>query len=346
MLIQIILFDGFDLLDAIAPYEVLTAACDAAGGGIAVELVSVAGARAVPSGPTGLPIPAGGRPDLDRADVILIPGAAGPSGGDGPNTIPAILAREAAGEVPRIAAAALARPDRMVATICGGSLVLAMAGLLKGRPAVTHHLGMPLLEQAGAVPVKARVVDDGNLVTGGGVTSGLDVSLHLVDRLLGPRIAQAVEVLFEHERRGTVWRETGAAPVHTDQTAAVNREPPPSDLVPAPRDSGILGTWDVTIATPMGRQAVVYEFGVPDGVPIGTATQGAETTALGDLAVSGNRLTWTQHITKPMRLTLRFDATVEGDAMTGTAKAGVLPSSKLNGARRHGTGPAATQPAA
>jgi len=78
---------------------------------------------------------------------------------------------------------------------------------------VTHHMGMALLETAGAVPVKARVVDDGNLVTGGGVTSGLDVALHLVERTLGPRISHAVETLFEHERRGTVWSNRGAAPI-------------------------------------------------------------------------------------------------------------------------------------
>ncbi len=59
---------------------------------------------------------------------------------------------------------------------------------------------MDLLGATGAVPILARVVDDGNLVTGGGVTSGLDVSLHLVERELGRRIVHAVEQLFEYKQ--------------------------------------------------------------------------------------------------------------------------------------------------
>lgn len=61
--------------------------------------------------------------------------------------------------------------------------------------------------------VDARVVDDGDLVSAGGVTSGLDLGLYLLERAYGPRIAHAVEQLFEYERRGTVWCERGAVPV-------------------------------------------------------------------------------------------------------------------------------------
>lgn len=337
MLVQIILFDGFDLLDAIAPYEVFTAAGLNSDSGVTVEFVSAAGARAVPSGLGGLPIPATGRPDLDRAGIVLIPGAAGPTEGDGPDTVPAMLAREAAGDLPGIAAAALSRPDVTVATVCGGSLILAMAGLLKGRPAVTHHMGMAVLETAGAMPIKARVVDDGNLVTGGGVTSGIDVALHLVERFQGPRIAHAVETLFEHERRGTVWRNHGVAPVGVGQSPAVDRQRPnPTGIPQGPAKPGIAGLWDVTIATPVGKQAVTYDISVTNGAVAGTATQGTEITPLIGLAAADNRLTWSQHVTKPMKLTLRFDVVIDGDTMAGTAKAGVLPSSKLNGLRRHG----------
>ena len=335
MLVQIVLFDGFDLLDAIAPYEVFTAAGIHSGRGIQVEFVSVAGTRAVPSGPNGLPIPAAGRPDLDRAGIILIPGAAGPAEGDGPDTIPAMLARQAEGELAGIAALGLSRPGITVATVCGGSLILAMAGLLKGRPAVTHHMGMALLETAGAVPVKARVVDDGNLVTGGGVTSGIDVALHLVERFQGPRIAHAVETLFEYERRGTIWRNCGAAPIGAQEPTASDRQVPEMGSIPLrPEEPGVAGMWDVTIATPMGKQIVTYEISVANGAVAGTATQGSEVTHLIGLAASGNRLTWSQHITKPMKLNLRFEVAITGDTMTGTAKAGVLPSSKLTGARR------------
>ncbi len=81
---------------------------------------------------------------------------------------------------------AMANPDVTVATVCGGSLALAMAGLLEGRHAVTHHLGMDVLEATGVNVVHARVVDDGDLVTAGGVTSGLDLALHLLNAKLWP----------------------------------------------------------------------------------------------------------------------------------------------------------------
>ncbi len=335
MLVQIALFDGFDLLDAIAPYEVFIAAGMNGADVMDVEFVSTDGARAVPSGPRGLPIPASGKPDLDRANILLIPGAAGPTEAGGPETIPAILAREAGGALPGFADAMLSRAGKTVATVCGGSLILAMAGMLKGRPAVTHHLGMALLETAGAIPIEARVVDDGDLVTGGGVTSGLDVALHLVERFQGPRIAHAVETLFEHERRGTVWRDRGPSPTRIREAPLVSdgdrNAPGPA---PEPVRAGVAGRWDVTIATPIGKQVVTYDILVADDEMTGTATQGAEVTPLLGLAASANRLTWTQHVTRPMKLTLRFDVTVEADTMTGTAKAGVLPSSKLTGMRR------------
>jgi transcriptional regulator GlxA family with amidase domain len=80
-----------------------------------------------------------------------------------------------------------------------------MAGLLEGRRAVTHHLGLDVLEATGVEVVRARVVDDGDLIRAGGVTSGLDLGLHLLQRSFGPQVAIAVEKLFDFERRGTVW---------------------------------------------------------------------------------------------------------------------------------------------
>jgi transcriptional regulator GlxA family with amidase domain len=97
--------------------------------------------------------------------------------------------------------------------VCGGSLALAMAGLLDGRTAVTHPQGMALLDALGVITVQARVVDDGDLVSAGGVTSGLDLGLHLLERSFGSAVALAVERLFAYERRGTVWRAGGLEPV-------------------------------------------------------------------------------------------------------------------------------------
>jgi transcriptional regulator GlxA family with amidase domain len=213
MYAQIVLFDGFDPLDVIAPYEVLSAGGRVSGGMLTVELVSVEGPCEVVSGSGGLALRATGTLDPDHADLIIVPGAAGPisepEDGSKIDTIPTLLARTVETRLPELMRKALDNPKVIVATVCGGSLALAMAGLLEGRHAVTHHMGMDALGATGAIAVHARVVDDGDLVTAGGVTSGLDLGLYLLERELGPRIAHAVEELFEYERRGTVWHNMG-----------------------------------------------------------------------------------------------------------------------------------------
>ncbi|WP_439679318.1 DJ-1/PfpI family protein [Embleya sp. MST-111070] len=226
MHIQIVLFDGFDPLDVIAPYEVLYAGGLASAGAVTVELVSAEGAREVVGGTGGLALRAVGALDPERADMVVLPGASGRVGepGEVPDDdagtgerqqdelIPALLGRTLNTELPALLERAMKDPGITVATVCGGSLVLAMAGLLEGRHATTHHMGLDLLDATGAHMVRARIVDDGDLVTAAGVTSGLDLGLYLLEREVGPRIAHAVEELFAHERRGTVWRAQGPAP--------------------------------------------------------------------------------------------------------------------------------------
>lgn len=226
MHVQIVLFDGFDPLDVIAPYEVLYAGGSASGGAVTVELVSAEGAREVISGTGGLALRADGPLDLERADLLLVPGASGRVGepGEVPEEeagaggwkqdefIPVLLGRALSTPLPAFLERAMDDPRITVATVCGGSLVLAMAGLLEGRHATTHHLGLDMLDATGAHAVRARVVDDGDLITGAGVTSGLDLGLYLLEREVGPQVAHAVEELFSHERRGTVWRAQGPAP--------------------------------------------------------------------------------------------------------------------------------------
>ncbi|VEG41393.1 transcriptional regulator containing an amidase domain and an AraC-type DNA-binding HTH domain [Mycolicibacterium flavescens] len=212
---QIVLFDGFDPLDAVAPYEVLVAGSDFVAGELEVEFVSAEGPRPVVSGSRGLTLNATARLDPAKPGFVIVPGAAGPIDGDpdeGVATIPVLLARFGETAAVPMMRKAFANPDITVATVCGGSLALAMAGLLDGRHATTHHLGVDVLHATGAIPVAARVVDDDDLVTAGGVTSGLDLALHLLDRSYGPRIALAIEELFAYERRGTVWTDTGRAP--------------------------------------------------------------------------------------------------------------------------------------
>jgi transcriptional regulator GlxA family with amidase domain len=231
MHIQIVLFDGFDPLDVIAPYEVLHAGGVASRGAVSVELVSAEGPREVVSGTGGLALRATAALDPERADLVLVPGASGRVGEpgavpeDGAGTraeaeggggegelIPVVLARTLTTPLPARLRQAMDDPGVTVAAVCGGALVLAMSGLLEGRHATTHHLGLDLLDATGTHAVAARIVDDGDVVTGAGVTSGLDLGLYLLEREVGPRVAHAVEELFAHERRGTVWRATGPAP--------------------------------------------------------------------------------------------------------------------------------------
>lgn len=226
MHIQIVLFDGFDPLDVIAPYEVLYAGGSASDGAVTVELVTAEGPREVVSGTGGLTLRAAGAIDLERANMLVVPGASGRVGEPGEipeeevgpgewkqdEFIPVLLGRTLTTELPALLEQAMKDPDITVATVCGGSLVLAMAGLLEGRHATTHHMGLDMLDATGAHAVHARIVDDGDLITGAGVTSGLDLGLYLLERELGPRIAHAVEELFAHERRGTVWRTQGLTP--------------------------------------------------------------------------------------------------------------------------------------
>jgi len=93
------------------------------------------------------------------------------------------------------------------------------------------------------------------------------------------------------------------------------------------------GSWNATLVTPIGTMIVVFDITDVDGVIGGVAKSDAETVDILDAVADGDRLTWTQHVTTPMKLTLKFDVTVDGDTMTGGYKAGIFPSSKVNATR-------------
>jgi hypothetical protein len=97
----------------------------------------------------------------------------------------------------------------------------------------------------------------------------------------------------------------------------------------------IVGDWDVTIKTPIGSLAVVYTFS-DDGGITGTATGKGETVPLRDIVVAGQRVTWRQSVTKPMRLNLEFDVAVDGNRLNGHSRAGRVPRSAVTGVRRQG----------
>jgi transcriptional regulator GlxA family with amidase domain len=84
-------------------------------------------------------------------------------------------------------------------SVCTGSLLLAAAGLLDGAPATTHWLARDLLAELGATPVPDRVVQHGKIITAAGVSSGIDMALHLVQQINGDEVAQAVQLGIEYD---------------------------------------------------------------------------------------------------------------------------------------------------
>lgn len=198
MRIQILVFDGFDELDVIGPLEVFRRA-EAAGAEVEVELATIARSDEIVS-QHGLRI----HPDSilsQDADLVIVPG-----GGWIARSPKGAWAEANKGDIPN-AIAKLHSNGKTIASVCTGAMLLAKAGLLRGRRAVTHHRAIAELKREGANIAHARVVDGGDLVTSGGVTSGLDLSLWLVKRYFGSKLADSIEEGLEYRRRGRVLKE-------------------------------------------------------------------------------------------------------------------------------------------
>ncbi|HEX8855141.1 MAG TPA: DJ-1/PfpI family protein [Thermoleophilaceae bacterium] len=194
MKIGIVVFDGFDELDAIGPYEVFRNA------GWATDLVTLEPQERV-HGSHGLVIV----PHAvlgEGYDLVVVPG-----GGWNDRGEQGAWAEAQRGDLPA-ALRALHERGARIASVCTGGMVLAAAGITAGRPSVTHHHAIDELRSSGAEVVDARVVDHDDLVTSGGVTSGIDMALWIVERELGPEAAAAVADEMEHDRRGEVYRPT------------------------------------------------------------------------------------------------------------------------------------------
>lgn len=86
-----------------------------------------------------------------------------------------------------------------VTSVCTGSLVLGAAGLLTGKRATCHWMSRDLLPQFGAEAVDARIVRDGNTITGGGVTAGIDFALSIVESLRGRAVAEETQLAIEYD---------------------------------------------------------------------------------------------------------------------------------------------------
>lgn len=94
---------------------------------------------------------------------------------------------------------AAAERAQWITSVCTGAFLLGAVGLLRGRRATTHWAYHPLLARVGATPVRERVVRDGNVVTGGGVTAGIDFALTLAAEIAGDEVAQAIQLGLEYD---------------------------------------------------------------------------------------------------------------------------------------------------
>jgi transcriptional regulator GlxA family with amidase domain len=189
----IVVFPGVEELDFVAPFEVLSAArrlgaelviaLDA----LEPEITAFHGMRI-----TGLAT----LESADACDLVVVPGGAWLAGG---NT--GVRAAVAEGRIAQWLRARHAR-GAVIASVCTGVFLLAEAGLLAGRRAATHHSAKDdLASYEGVALATGRVVDAGDIVTAGGVTSGLDLALRLVERFCGPELARKTEDYLEYESR-------------------------------------------------------------------------------------------------------------------------------------------------
>ncbi len=123
--------------------------------------------------------------DVASADMIMIPG--------GPGQTDAMQDPVFMDEVKRLGASA-----KYVTSVCTGSLILAAAGLLTGKRAGSHWAYRELLAMFGAIPDDARVVRDGNAITGGGVTAGIDIALTIAAEIAGEDVAKMIQLAIEY----------------------------------------------------------------------------------------------------------------------------------------------------
>lgn len=203
--VEILFFNGFDELDSIGPWEVLD------GAGFDVRAVGV------PGGPTTVEADHGLRVQVDgpigaHPDLLVVPGGGWVDGG-----VWGVRPLVEAGELPTVIAQ-LHATGTVVASVCTGAMLLGAAGLLRGRPAVTNRRALDDLRGFGAdVRPDARVVDDGDVLTSGGVLAGIDLAIRIVERYQGSAAATAAADRLEHQRRGPlVITGTGHGPYPVD----------------------------------------------------------------------------------------------------------------------------------
>jgi cyclohexyl-isocyanide hydratase len=176
----LLLFPDITQLDMTGPYEVFTRLP-----GARVDVIWKS--RDPVRSDHGLAlVPTATFDEIDALDLVCVPG--------GPGVGPLLEDAATLAFLRRIAASA-----RYVTSVCTGALVLGAAGLLQGRRATTHWMSLELLAPFGATPVAERVVCDGNVITGGGVTAGIDFALTVAAEVAGRDTAERIQLAIEYD---------------------------------------------------------------------------------------------------------------------------------------------------
>jgi len=178
--VAILLFEDVEVLDFCGPFEVFSVA-NRFTDPPAFKVVTVAEKAGPVLARGGLSVnPHHRLADCSRPDILLVPGGQG-TRREMHNTalIDRIKGRS--------------REAELVLSVCTGALLLAKAGLLDGLEATTHHQALDLLREVApkaVVPAHRRLVDNGRVICSGGIAAGIDMSLHVVGRLLGKEVAE------------------------------------------------------------------------------------------------------------------------------------------------------------
>jgi putative intracellular protease/amidase len=182
MQIAIALFPKVSILDAIGPYEVFSSVPDAE----VVVCAAQSGRLADSGGQLHLDIDHT-FDDVPNPDVLVVPGG----------NVCRQMARDGDPIVDWIRSAH--EHTTYTTAVCTGTLLLGSAGLLQGLQATTHWVAYDELRKYGAEPIEQRVVFEGKIVTGAGVSAGIDMALEVVAKLSGPDVAQSTQLLIEYD---------------------------------------------------------------------------------------------------------------------------------------------------
>ncbi len=196
MKIRIVVFNGVDEIDFVGPYEVFRRAAKLVPG-LEVRLATLEPLAPLTAA-NGLRF----LPDevFDEAvDLLIVPG-----GGWAARAVTGIRREVERGVLPEKIRGAHAR-GAVIAGVCTGTMAIAAAGLLQGRPAITHRSAIDDLRALGIHIKEARIVDDGDVITCGGVASSLDIALWLVERLWGAELAAQIAGAIEYTRGGDLY---------------------------------------------------------------------------------------------------------------------------------------------